>query len=103
MYGFLIDEINKLNPAKTTKEKIASVTMGLEKKLEKYAEIKPPRTADEYSAWEERYYEIKHLIEYADAAQKAVKGKNNEKIAESIEDFKQAARDFQMIYGGLEK
>lgn len=95
----LLDEIERLRADKVTHERIGSVIMSLEGNLKELRKKSPAEDSTEYSAWEEKYYEIKHLIEYAQRLEDMIKDRAD--IAMPLEDLKAAARDFGRIYGGL--
>ncbi|MDD6763007.1 MAG: hypothetical protein PUD92_05155 [Clostridiales bacterium] len=102
MQIYLLGEIQKLRADKLSREKTGSIIMSINQNLKKLKDREPKHDAEGYNDWEERYYEVKHLGEYADALANSVSSGDIDKINAAIDDIKAAAEDFQLIYGGLE-
>ena len=101
MHTYLIDEIEKLRSDRISAERVGSILMSLNRQLKTFGDKKPTIEDKSYSAWEEKYYEIKHLIEYADRLKESMSEADTGRLEECIDDLQIAAMDFQMIYGGL--
>ncbi|MGN0182723.1 MAG: hypothetical protein ACI4DP_10010 [Candidatus Ornithomonoglobus sp.] len=99
---YLLDEIQKLRADKLSQEKTGSIILSINQNLKKLKDREPAPDAADYNDWEERYYEVKHLGEYADALANSLSTGDADKISAAVDDFKAAAEDFQLIYGGLE-
>lgn len=102
MHMYLLSEIQKLRADRLSREKTGSIILSINQNLKKIKDMEPAADAADYNDWEERYYEVKHLGEYANALSDSVSSGDKDKISAAILDFKTAAADFQLIYGGLE-
>ncbi len=99
MHTYLMKEIEKLRADKLSRERAGSIVMSLNKYLKQLEDSAPPYDDKGYNMWEEKYYEVRHLIEYAEALREAAEGKSS--AARAVEDMRTAAADFETIYGSL--